>query len=244
MSVTPPTATTTVSPSIGARFTRFAPTVQPPPPILAAQDGAGPSTLSSSYPSAFDTAVTVTEDVTVLVSQWPNYLALLIEAVMGEIGAIGNVDTGLIGTKASLMNYLGTSVQQALSVTRAAGSGVAGQVFGIQGFYANETGSSVGTSGPKSQTLTAHYGRNSVAQQPVCFVASTGNINWDETNPAGGWIDAPVVWGSNARWINNDTQIQVTYRAGNCRNATTNGYLANGTVSTDIHGIAFYMVDR
>lgn len=89
------------------------------------------SVMAVRYPNAIDTPPTITDAVTPLAGQWHNYLALMIEAVMGEIGPLGAANGGRIGASENLLQFLGTEGAARLSLVRSIAKDEAGQVYGV-----------------------------------------------------------------------------------------------------------------
>ena len=153
--------------------------------------------------------------------------------------AIADPVTGKIGgTQDSLMAYLGTSVAQRISTTRAVGAAGAGRIFGLQRVFVSNTGANLGA--PGGFDITAPFGRGAVTTDPIAFIATTRDrIGFNQAE------EDVVSWAVNAFWKNQDTQIGIAHQS--CDGGVEGGgggALSNSTSTYFGHGICFYMLDR
>lgn len=114
------------------------PKLNRPRKLIPAGAGSAPAQAATSllivrYPAAIDAPPTITDEDTPLSGIFHSYLALLLEAVMAELGPLTEVFRNPnIG---SLMQFLGvelgSSISNWRSFTKSAGGNEAGQVFGL-----------------------------------------------------------------------------------------------------------------
>jgi hypothetical protein len=178
---------------------------------------AGSPAISSSsvmvvrYPEAIDTPPTITDDVTPLAGQWHNYLGLLIEAVIGELGPLGT-NGPQIGDSLTLKQFLGVEGGSRLSlyrsVDRGGGDAEAGQLFGVMKLY--RAGSVQFANTEQITTVTNNHGADPLGgRTPVAFCCSNhhGTATGQEMRHGPTIFRAACVSNSSA------TTLTVRYRA-------------------------------
>lgn len=108
------------------------------PPTPEAPGPAGASLLVTKYPKILDTVPNIQDDLTPLSGIFPNFLALMLEAIMAEAGTFPFTGDVLSGELQDLKNYLGVEAANTISNWRSidktaefGGGNEAGQIFGL-----------------------------------------------------------------------------------------------------------------
>lgn len=144
---------------------------------------AGQSILVTRYPMALDIPPTITEK-TPLSGLYSNFLALLLEAVQGEIGPIVLPFYPAQGRPFSLQEWLGSEVAgNAVSCwnssAKAQGGNARGQIFGLQVHTVSGVATSFGTL--PSVLVPISQGIHLGGKEPVTFgmVSAFGHLPTD-----------------------------------------------------------------
>jgi len=145
-----------------------------PPPDLpqnpeAPASASGASLLSPRYPTAIDARPTITDNQTPLSGIWHNYLALMLEACMSELGTYPEM-------QGSLMDYLGvqfgTTVSNWRSFQKTYGGNEAGQLFGF--IKRGHSATVAGYANAQSGSAATHQGHHPSGKTPVLFAEVVG----------------------------------------------------------------------
>jgi hypothetical protein len=177
---------------------------------------AGSPAISSSsvmvvrYPEAIDTPPTITDDVTPLAGQWHNYLGLLIEAVIGELGPLGT-NGPQIGDSLTLKEFLGVEGGSRLSlyrsVDRSGADAEAGQLFGVMKLY--RTGLTTFANTEQITTVTNNHGADPMGgRTPVAFACSNSHGQTGQEMRQG-----PTIFRAACVSNSSATTLTVRYRA-------------------------------
>ena len=158
-------------------------------PHVGAQGGqeqqAQTNLLVVRYPVAIDTPPTMNDDVAPLSGIFLNYAALMLEAIMAEVGPLAT----LKARHGTLLKFLGVEAANRISnwrsKTKTYGGNEAGQVYGLTKQFFNSTAASYGTI--QFSTFTSFQGRHRT-KLPVAFatVDGTGKTNAQMVAGAGG----------------------------------------------------------
>lgn len=134
-----------------------------------APEPAGTSLLSPRYPAQLDVLPTITDDQTPLSGIWHNYLALMLEACMTELGTFAEMS-------GSLKDFLGVQFANKVSNWRSFqktyGGNEAGQLFGFIKRYHSAT--AAGYANAQNSSASTHQGHHPSGKQPALFAEVLG----------------------------------------------------------------------
>ncbi len=192
--------------------------------------------LSVRYPSAIDVPPILTDDQTPLSGIFYNYLGLMVESVLAEIG-LTDFRTSIAGRN-TLLTFLGHELGTALSnwrqFTKNWGGNQKGQTYGLIKHFFSQTGT--GWNVDRNATATSWDGVHPAGKVPVMFCHPT---SFQRSTAE---IVASVGGGIRGR-VNNWTAVNtlsLTFRGH--PSGPTPGASAGAKVFS-MHAIIFFMVE-
>lgn len=165
------------------------------------------STSVVKYPGGFDQGPPIIDDLTPLVAQWHNYLSLMVEAVMAEVGPIGKNSQSTVGNSTSLMRFLGVEGAARLSLYKSVTKSEAGQLFGVMKAHVSGTG--VYANNVQTTSLTNHHGGDPGNRVPLVFACT----NQLPTTSVADMAIGPTVMRCDSTTPSSSGNITVRYRA-------------------------------
>ncbi len=210
--------------------------------IAPVRVGGGPALEATSllvvrYPSALDAPPTIEDDQTPLAGIFYNYLGLMIEAVMSELGPMAEIYRGANGTLKTFLGQEGANrISNWRSIAKTTGGGnEKGDVFGVIKFLQSFTASAWNVR--RNRTITVQQGQHPDAKQPLLMS--------EASNPSGALSSADMIDGigggirGRGQWGGASTIFTISRGAP----STAIGKNITITPSVAVHQALLYMVE-